>query len=118
MSSGYQVPPRASSGAAPEALRRHTQQIAESLLNAMAGKINAVFASFTLTANVASTTLSDARLTTASWIDFDPLTANAAAEKAAGTLYVTSANRSKGSFVVTHANNAQTDRTFRVLIIG
>lgn len=43
---------------------------------------------------------------------FDPLTANAAAELAAGTMYVLEANRALRQFTITHANNAQTDRTF------
>ena len=72
----------------------------------------------TLTANVASTTVTDERLSYYSGFEFDPMTANAATEKAAGTIYVTQANRLNGSCVITHANNAQTDRTFRMLVFG
>jgi hypothetical protein len=72
----------------------------------------------TLTANVASTTVTDERLSYYSAVVFDPMTANAAAELAAGTLYVTQTNRGTGSWVLTHANNAQTDRTYRMAIIG
>lgn len=45
-----------------------------------------------------------------------PMTAHAAAELGAGTLYISAvANR---SFTIAHANNAQTDRTFRFVCIG
>jgi hypothetical protein len=81
------------------------------------GKLDCV-TEVTLTANAATTVLTHILLAPESWIDFDPTTANAAAEKAAGTMYVLEANRSTGSFTITHANNAQEDRTFKVLIIG
>lgn len=75
-------------------------------------------ADLTLTANAASTTLTDARLTYFSAVVFMPMTANAAAEIGAGTLYVLQANMKTGVWVITHANNAQTDRTFRLAFIG
>jgi hypothetical protein len=73
---------------------------------------------FTLTANVASTVMSDPRLTIQSVVHFDPQTANASAEIGNGTMYVTVANRLTGAFTITHANNAQADRTYSVSIIG
>lgn len=72
----------------------------------------------TLTANAASTTVEDMTVLPESRFQFDPLTSNAALEKAAGTMFVTTANRLKHSFVITHANNSQTDRTFRWTVIG
>ena len=72
----------------------------------------------TLNANTTTTTMTDERLSEGSFVDFDPLTANAAVEKANGTLYALEANRNNKSWVITHANNAQTDRTFVVAIIG
>lgn len=81
------------------------------------GKIECVV-ELTLTASVASTVLSDIRLSPQSVIHFDPKTANAAAEIANGTLYVTTANRTNGVFTITHANNAQADRHYQVSIIG
>lgn len=81
------------------------------------GKIECI-AELTLTANAASTTLSDIRIGKYSALIFDPMTANAAAELAAGTLYVTLANRVDGSATVVHANNAQTDREYRVIILA
>jgi hypothetical protein len=81
------------------------------------GKVECV-TEITLTANAATTTFNDQRLSIQSVVSFDPKTANAAAEKAAGTMYVLTANRGSTSWVITHANNAQADRSFQVSIIG
>lgn len=81
------------------------------------GKLENV-AEVTLTANVASTTVTDIRVSPQSVLAWHPRTANAAAELANGTMYVTDANMANGSYTITHANNAQTDRVFRVAIIG
>lgn len=72
----------------------------------------------TLTANAASTTITDNRISPQSVIVWHPRTANAAAEMAAGTMYITDANMANGSAVVTHANNAQGDRSFRFAVLG
>lgn len=81
------------------------------------GKMN-TGGTFTLTASVASTTLTDSRISVDSTVVLVPTTANAAAELGNGTLYMSESGRVNGSIVVTHANNAQTDRTFRIVIIG
>lgn len=112
--------PRAPEGTVsedPKSILQAIRKVAEVVNRSLGGKLNAQV-EVTLTANAASTTLTDARLTAGSFLDFDPLTANAATEKAAGTIYVTSANRRNGSCVITHANNAQADRAFKVLIVG
>jgi len=72
----------------------------------------------TLTANVATSTLTWKGLSPQSVVVFDPKTANAAAELYGGTLYVLTANRGNDVWTVTHANNAQTDRTFQIAVIG
>lgn len=72
----------------------------------------------TLTANVASTTITDRRIASTTVLLWQPTTANASAEIGAGTIYVSETGRVHGSAVVTHANNAQTDRTFRVKLGG
>jgi DNA-binding beta-propeller fold protein YncE len=72
----------------------------------------------TLTAGAASTAVTDIRVSPQSVIVWHPRTANAAAELAAGTMYVTDANMGNGTFTVTHANNAQVDRTFRFAVLG
>ena len=81
------------------------------------GKLEVV-GEFTLTANVASTVLNDVRISPQSVIVWHPRTANAAAEMANGTMYITDANMANASATVTHANNAQTDRSFRYAVIG
>lgn len=70
----------------------------------------------TLSTATVATVVSDARAGAFSCIDFMPMTANAAAEIGAGTLYV--ATQGKGTFTITHANNAQADRTFRYSLLG
>jgi hypothetical protein len=81
------------------------------------GKMDAI-TELTLTANAATSTLAWKGLSPQSVVVFDPKTANAAAELAAGTMYVLTANRGNDTWTVTHANNAQADRTFQVAIIG
>jgi hypothetical protein len=73
------------------------------------GRSNAV-GSVTLSAGVAATTVTAINCGAGSTVLLTPTTANAAAEFKNGTLYVSAvANK---SFTLTHANNAQTDRTF------
>jgi hypothetical protein len=117
----FPIAERATAVAELRSLIRLFDRAVNVLNRAMTGKLNAINSDgfpLTLTANVASTVLTDSRLGTNSFIAFDPVTANAAAELAAGTMYVPTANRRDGNFTVTHANNAQTDRIFRYLIIG
>lgn len=114
---GHPVPPVDAGGDTPAHLRRHGQAIGRAVVGLLAGKANNI-GTVTLTAGATSTVLSDARLARQSWIGWDPLTANAAAELAAGTLYVAEADRNAGAFTITHANAATADRTFRFLISG
>jgi hypothetical protein len=79
------------------------------------GRSNAT-GSVTLTANAASTAVSNDNFAAASTVYFTATTANAAAEVGAGTMYISA--RAKGSFTITHANNAQTDRTYLYAIVG
>ena len=81
------------------------------------GKMDCV-TELTLTANSATTTFNDIRLSPQSVLTFDPKTANAAAELGAGTLYITDANRGNAVYTITHSNSAQTDRTYNISIIG
>lgn len=66
----------------------------------------------TLRADETYSFLIDNDLGPLSVVEFDPLTANAAAELSGGTMYVAQAHRLNGLWVVTHANNPQTDRDF------
>ena len=88
---------------------------------AMRGKINALGErTFTLTANAATSTLTDERLTSDGVVIYDPMTVNAvtALVTAADRPYSLSGDRNNGVWTVRHANNAQTDRDFRILMIG
>lgn len=67
----------------------------------------------TLTAATTTTTVTDTRVSVTSAIGLMPTTANAAT--ALATTYITT---DKGSFLITHANNAQTDRTYRYSVGG
>jgi hypothetical protein len=72
----------------------------------------------TLAAGAATTTVAGTNVGPSSQIMFSPKTANAAAEIGNGTMFVLAANIKAGQFIVTHANNAQTDRTFGYAAIG
>jgi hypothetical protein len=82
-----------------------------------AGRSNAV-GTVTLTASVATTTVTTGNCAVGSTILLMPTTANASAEQGAGTIYIATATILNGSFVITHANNAQTDRIYRYAIHG
>jgi hypothetical protein len=79
------------------------------------GRSNAV-GTFTLSASAGSTTITAKTCGIGSTVLCFPATTNAAAEWKNGTMYIGTV--SAGSFVVTHANNAQTDRTFMYVAIG
>jgi hypothetical protein len=101
----------------PHEQREHLREIARALNRINQGKLNCVL-HLTLRANQATTVLEDARLSAFSYLGFDPLTANAAAELAAGTMYVLAANRRNGQHTVTHANAVSTDREYFVGVFG
>ena len=96
----------------PEA---HRRLIVNALRELADGRVNSN-GDVTLTESVASSAITDPRVGPDSVILFMPTTANAAAEQAAGTMYVSS--RGDGTYTVTHANNGQTDRTFAVVVLG
>ncbi len=77
------------------------------------GRSNAV-GSLTLTAATTTTEITDRRVGIDSHIGLSPTTANAAA--ALATTYVSEVTAE--AFTLTHANNAQTDRTFDYTITG
>ena len=83
--------------------------------NIMRGKINATL-DVTLAVSTASTTVSDARIGGSCGIYLMPLSANAAAEIGNGTIWWSAPGNQ--TVTLNHANNAQADRTFRLLIIG
>ena len=78
------------------------------------GRLNCS-ASITLAANAATTVIQDVRLSIQSAILLMPTTAHAAAEIASGNLWIVCA---AGTATLNHTNNAQTDRTFTVVLLG
>ena len=95
----------------------YVRRLREAIIQAKRGKLECV-GEFTLTANAATTVLNYKGLSPQSVLILDPKTANAATEKAAGTIYVLTANRGNDAWTITHANNAQADRTFQFAVIG
>ena len=93
---------------------QHLREIARTVNLLMRGQSNATL-QVTLNAGVTTTTINDARISLQTAPMMVPTTANAAAELASGSVFVTPA---KGQAVITHRNNAQTDRTFNVALIG
>lgn len=79
------------------------------------GRSNAM-GSFTCELNAAATTVTHPNIGPESKIRITPTTANAAAELGNGTIYVSA--KALGSFTVTHANSATTERTFDFCIAG
>lgn len=90
----------------------HRRKLAENINDIKQGRLN-VTGTVTFTASQATTTVTDARASATSFIDFMPTTANAAGELG---YYVSS--QTDGSFVITHAVDSRTDRTFRYIIVG
>lgn len=72
--------------------------------------------SVTLTTSAASTVVVDFRVGANSFIGFMPTTANAAAELAGGTMYVSS--QSAEGYTITHANTTTADRAFVYCVLG
>ena len=91
------------------------REVATIVNNILDGKINST-GTVTLTASAATTVVTEDRAGATSVILFMPTTANAAAEQAAGGMFVSS--RGKQTFTITHANNSQADRTFDYIVIG
>lgn len=94
--------------------RFHRRQIAQHVINVESGRIDCTLL-VTLDANANSTTVTDSRISLSTAPLMIPTTLHAAAEIAAGGLYVTP---SKGQCVITHANNAETDRTYQMALLG
>lgn len=101
------------SGNCPSPNEKDLFRIVRGIRDLFEGRRNTA-GSFTLTANAASTVVTHANFGAASVPHWKPSTANAAA--ALATTYVSA--RANGSFTISHANNAQTDRTFYYSIDG
>lgn len=103
------------SGNVPIPSEKDPYKIVRAVRELFEGRSNAV-GTFTLTANAATTTVTAQNCGAGCTVLAFPRTASAAAEVGNGTMYIGTVNN--GSFVVTHANNAQADRTFRYAALG
>ena len=88
--------------------------IVQAIRQLIQGRSNAS-GTVTLTASTTTTTITDETINGNAGVFFEPTTANAAAEKANGTMH---ASVAAGQITITHANNAQVDRTFYYLVNG
>ena len=91
------------------------RQIAEVVNNTVRGKINTV-STVTLIPLASVTTVSYAHVGPLSYIGLMPTSATAATEMTSGALYI--ASRTSGSFVIGHASNSASDRTFTFVVLG
>jgi hypothetical protein len=97
------------SGSAPSAAERDVYRIVRAIRELFEGRRNTT-GTVTLAANATSTIVKHLNFGIDSVPHLTATTANAAAELGNGTVYVSA--RSNGSFTLTHADNAQSDRTF------
>lgn len=91
------------------------QRILQALRELGAGRSNAV-GTATLTANQATTVVTAINCGPDSRVFLMPTTANGSAEFGNGTIRISAVGQ--GTFTITHANNAQTDRTYHWLAMG
>lgn len=103
------------SGKVPHRGETNIGAVVKAIRELFEGRSNAV-GSVTLTAAAASTDVTAINCGLDSKVFLFPTTANAAAELANGTMYVSAVTN--GQFTLTHANNAQADRTFYWGAIG
>jgi len=94
---------------------KNLQRTAYAIKQLAQGRSNAT-GTVTLTANAATTTVTNVNCASTSGVWFTPSTANASAEIGNGTMILSTV--ANGSFTITHANNAQTDRIFYYGIQG
>ncbi len=93
----------------------HLRTLASILNDVLDGRQNNV-GTVTLTAATAATVVTERRCGIDSVVTFMPTTGNAAAELGNGTMFVGTVTA--GSYTITHASNAQADRTFKYEVTG
>jgi hypothetical protein len=94
---------------------QHRRLIAQWMREAHQGHLGNI-GTVTLGTGVAATSVVDFRVGPNTYIDFMPTTANAAAELAAGGMWVSS--RSAEGYTITHANTTTADRAFVYCVLG
>lgn len=86
---------------------KSAEQLERDIYDLFGGSLDGI-GEVTLAASTTTTTVTHRGVSTNSIVHLMALTANAASEGVSKLIAPT-----KGQFVITHANNAQTDRTFR-----
>ena len=99
----------------PDRNEKDLSKYALSLQQLAAGRSNAS-GSVTLAAGATSTTVAADNCGPQSAVFLFPKTVNAAAALAAGSTFISSVG--KQQFTISHANNAQTDRSFFYVCLG
>jgi hypothetical protein len=102
-------------GNVPHVNETSLTRIIQSIRDLYAGRSNAV-GTVTLRANEATTVVTALNVGKDSRIFLTPKTANASAEFGAGSIYVGTVGA--GTFTITHANNANADKTFHWVSLG
>lgn len=102
-------------GTVPQPGEINVRRIVQSVRELYEGRSNAI-GRVTLAASATTTAVTAVNCGLGSVVLLFPETADAAAEVAAGGLYVSAVGA--GSFTLTHANDASTDRTFAWVALG
>jgi len=102
-------------GNPPAPLEKNLVRIVQGVRELFQGRSNAVGV-VTLTENATTTDVAALNCGADSKVFLTPTTANAAAEVGAGGMYISAV--ASQQFTITHANNAQTDRTFHYVVLG
>lgn len=103
----------AGTGTMPATSEKDIGRVVQSVRELYEGRSQAI-GTVTLTAGQTTTVVNHQNCAPSSYPQLEPMTANAAAARA--TTYISAV--AKGSFTITHANNAQTDRTFSYALRG
>jgi len=114
---GHSPLPRGPGDKSVDGLVRFAQQTSDVVNGIMRGRTNNQFAG-TLTANAASSVFMNANIANDSTVMAVPITSNAWAEWRGASFIINAADIMNGQVTVHHANNSQTDRTFRFMVIG
>ena len=108
----FPLAPADSGGDSTGLIRQALRQVAAVVNRSHGGKLNCT-GTVTLRASQTTTTVTDVRASSVSHISLTATTANAAA-----IAMPWPSTRSNGSFVLTHASDANTDKTFSYSVIG
>ena len=99
----------------PSLLEKNPAKLVQAISQLAAGRSNGT-GTVTLAASATTTTVTDQNCSVTSTIQLHPTTADAAATLA--TTFIPTATIANGSFVIHHASNTQTDRTFLYAFVG